>query len=516
MRNKTRIGVCGILAAALAGMMVLSACKGVSEEHTHTLVETPARQATCTTDGNKRYWTCTECGKLFADPDANNETAAEQVRIPAAHKLEKVEECPATCTEGGNIAYWTCSVCNLKFSDAEGKNQAGDVSTEKLGHQMEEHLQVEPQVGAAGSIHYYSCLRCQKNFRDELGEEPLGDEELAIPAIGEFSFEAENAVLEGGCAGALGNTKTDGSYGDKTGEGYVENTNGNGGASILFHVNADRDIEAKLIAVLSCNSSGEAVTDVFAVTVNGTPFTSDAKIPYVESVAWREFADAELGTITLREGVNTILFTVRSSREGCVNFNKIKLQAQSAGLTEPHVCKHVCKVCGKCLDSECLDPFCVSNRCGHATESYDFLAAEATLTAGTKGDLKTEKGYVENTNNNTGAKITFKVTVADDTAVRLYAYVSKREVTDNRFTDFMTINVNGETHTADAFAPYRAKGPQWSNFDVGADLGLINLTAGENTIEFTVNDTSGMEPSDRGFNFQKIALWSHCEVTKSE
>lgn len=513
MKNKTRIGVGGILAVALAGMLVfLSGCELVS--HEHTLVETPAKQATCTEDGNIRYWTCTDCGKLFTDAEGTVETTEERVKTPAAHTLSKTDELPATCTEGGHIAYWTCSVCSLKFSDAEGKVQVEDVSTKKLGHSMDEHPRVEPQVGTAGSIRYYSCSRCQKKFRDESGEEPLEDDEIGIPEIKEFSFEAENAVLKGGCSGELGNSKTNGAYGDKTDEGYVENTNGNGGASILFHVHASKAVEATLIAALSRNSYNQAVTDVFDISVNGTSFTSEATIPYVETVAWREFIDTELGTISLHEGVNTILFTVRSSQEGCVNFNKIKLQAQSVELTEPHVCKHVCEVCGKCLDTACEDPICASNRCEHGTQSYEFLATEATLTAG-KNNLRSDRGYVENTNNNTGAKITFKVTVAQQTTVHLYANVSKREVLDNRFTDFMSITVNGEAHTTNAFVPYRAKGAQWNNFDMAVDLGFIELHEGENIIEFTVNDTSEMTPSDRGFNFQKITLWSHDAVTKA-
>ena len=85
----------------------------------HTLKKTEAKAATCSEDGNKAYWTCEHCKKYFLSDDANPETAkaveqAETV-IPASHKLTKVEAKDATCTEDGNKAYWTCEHCGKYF-----------------------------------------------------------------------------------------------------------------------------------------------------------------------------------------------------------------------------------------------------------------------------------------------------------------------------------------------------------------------------------------------------------------
>ena len=41
----------------------------------HTLKKTEAKDATCTEDGNKEYWTCEHCGKYFLSDDTNPETA---------------------------------------------------------------------------------------------------------------------------------------------------------------------------------------------------------------------------------------------------------------------------------------------------------------------------------------------------------------------------------------------------------------------------------------------------------
>ena len=85
----------------------------------HTLKKTEAKDATCTEDGNKEYWTCEHCGKYFLSDDTNPETAKaveqSETVIPASHKLTKVEAKDATCAENGNKEYWTCEHCKKYF-----------------------------------------------------------------------------------------------------------------------------------------------------------------------------------------------------------------------------------------------------------------------------------------------------------------------------------------------------------------------------------------------------------------
>ena len=85
----------------------------------HTLKKTEAKDATCTEDGNKEYWTCEHCGKYFLSDDTNPETAKaveqSETVILASHKLTKVEAKDATCAENGNKEYWTCEHCKKYF-----------------------------------------------------------------------------------------------------------------------------------------------------------------------------------------------------------------------------------------------------------------------------------------------------------------------------------------------------------------------------------------------------------------
>lgn len=64
-----------VLAAAVCLAVGLSACAlfGGDGQHTHTMTHHPAVEATCTEDGNAEYWSCSGCGKNFADKDGTRE-----------------------------------------------------------------------------------------------------------------------------------------------------------------------------------------------------------------------------------------------------------------------------------------------------------------------------------------------------------------------------------------------------------------------------------------------------------
>ena len=97
---------------------------GNGQTQEHTLVAHAAKDATCTEEGNRAYWECTDCGKLFSDKDGNSETTLSAVTIAAkGHTLEKTEGTSATCKDEGVITYWTCTVCHKLYSDAEGRTE---------------------------------------------------------------------------------------------------------------------------------------------------------------------------------------------------------------------------------------------------------------------------------------------------------------------------------------------------------------------------------------------------------
>ena len=87
-------------------------------DHTHRLIATPAKDATCTEAGNLAYWFCEKCGKYYADADATRETTlAAMVLQPLRHNYVAVVTAP-TCTTGGYTTY-TCSRCNDSYVSDE-------------------------------------------------------------------------------------------------------------------------------------------------------------------------------------------------------------------------------------------------------------------------------------------------------------------------------------------------------------------------------------------------------------
>ena len=139
----------------------------------HKLTKVEAKDATCSEDGNKEYWTCEHCGKYFLSDDANPETAKavelSETVIPASHKLTKVEAKDATCTENGNKAYWTCEHCKKYFlSDDTNPETAKAVEqSETVIPASHKLTKVEAKAATCtedGNIEYWTCEHCKKYF----------------------------------------------------------------------------------------------------------------------------------------------------------------------------------------------------------------------------------------------------------------------------------------------------------------------------------------------------------------
>ena len=92
--------------------------------HTHELKAVAAKAATCTENGNSAYWTCTGCGKFYSDAEGKKEIAKDSWVIKATgHKLTETKAKAPTCTEIGNTAYWSCSKCGKYYADSAAKTE---------------------------------------------------------------------------------------------------------------------------------------------------------------------------------------------------------------------------------------------------------------------------------------------------------------------------------------------------------------------------------------------------------
>lgn len=160
---------------------------------------------TCTSEGNKKYYKCFECGKLFIrenneyvevtkedvilpmqpHTDKNNDSICDvcSSAVPHTHSfanLTKHEATPPTCTKAGNQEYYSCS-CGEKYftnSSATTETTLQAVTIAPIGHAFGTYVVVtQPKYGIPGEK-VATCVRCQaKDYKEipALTEPPVCD-----------------------------------------------------------------------------------------------------------------------------------------------------------------------------------------------------------------------------------------------------------------------------------------------------------------------------------------------------
>ena len=160
----------------------------------HKMTKTEAKAATCTEAGNKEYWTCSTCHKVFSDEHGETETTVAEMTIQAkGHTMTKTEAKAATCTEAGNKAYWTCNTCHKVFSDEHGETETtvADMAIKAKGHTMTKTEAKDATCTEAGNKEYWTCSTCHKVFSDEHGETETTVAEMTIQAKGHTMTKTE-------------------------------------------------------------------------------------------------------------------------------------------------------------------------------------------------------------------------------------------------------------------------------------------------------------------------------------
>ena len=152
MSKKVKIGlIIGIAAliCVIAIVLIFVFLADTDDEHKHTLMHSDAVAATCTENGSVEYWTCTECGKHFADENAAEEL--DSVVVPAlGHDFADYEvKTAATCTQPGEEVS-TCSRC--------GEEHIRTI--EALGHDWDDGAVTTLATCTQEGVMTYSCSRC--------------------------------------------------------------------------------------------------------------------------------------------------------------------------------------------------------------------------------------------------------------------------------------------------------------------------------------------------------------------
>ena len=180
-------GTATITATAQDGSGVSASC---SVTVTHgKMVHIPKKDATCTEDGTKEYWSCSVCNKNFSDAEGKNEIT--DLTIPAnGHDLTRHDKVEPTCTGEGTKEHWSCSDCGKNFEDEDGNKEITDLVIEAEGHKATHIPAKAPTATEAGNIEYWYCSICGKTFKDEAMTEEITKADTVLPATGDTQSPA--------------------------------------------------------------------------------------------------------------------------------------------------------------------------------------------------------------------------------------------------------------------------------------------------------------------------------------
>lgn len=113
-------------------------------------------------------------------------TASCAVTVTCVHVMNKTEAVAPTCEQDGNIEYYTCSKCGKKFADEAGTEELTDVVVKAKGHTGNEWMKDEEShwkvCGVCGKVydkeaHAYKWITDKAATEDETG---LAHEECGV------------------------------------------------------------------------------------------------------------------------------------------------------------------------------------------------------------------------------------------------------------------------------------------------------------------------------------------------
>lgn len=146
--------------------------------HTCTLTKVPAKDATCTEDGNIEYYQCSDstCGKLYKDAAGTQEITKDDTIIKAGHTdLKPYPAKEPTCDKDGCVAYWFCTGCNNYYFDNNGavgeKTTVEKVAIPATGHKW---VLVVGGYEEGAPNHTIKCSVCGQK-KDEAHADRPGD-----------------------------------------------------------------------------------------------------------------------------------------------------------------------------------------------------------------------------------------------------------------------------------------------------------------------------------------------------
>ncbi len=136
----------------------------------HDMTKTAAKAATCTEDGNVQYYTCGVCGRYYKYASGSTELQTADLVIPAkGHDPREIPAKDPTCTVEGNIAYCVCKSCDKLFSDASCTTEITEADTvvDPTGHDYQSEVTQAATCTLPG-VTTYTCSRCGDTYAEPI------------------------------------------------------------------------------------------------------------------------------------------------------------------------------------------------------------------------------------------------------------------------------------------------------------------------------------------------------------
>ena len=154
----------------------------------HNMYFQEGLQATCYGEGRKDCYYCGNCEKYFLDEKGTQEVTEEELVIPRNnnHNLIFYQGCQATCSDEGRKDWYLCSNCGKDFLDEKGTQEVTEeelVIPKNNNHDLRLCQGHKATCYSEGRKDYYQCTRCGKIFLDEKGTQEVTDpdKELRVP-----------------------------------------------------------------------------------------------------------------------------------------------------------------------------------------------------------------------------------------------------------------------------------------------------------------------------------------------
>ena len=134
----------------------------------HSMTHTAPIAPDCITDGVLEHWTCSKCGKIYAD-EAGTKELESTVDPKLGHKTEVKGAKEAKCTEAGYTGDEICTVCNETIANGE--------AIPPKGHTIETVDAKDATCGEYGYTGDEVCTVCNETIKKGEPIPPTGEHE---------------------------------------------------------------------------------------------------------------------------------------------------------------------------------------------------------------------------------------------------------------------------------------------------------------------------------------------------